>query len=61
MYHAHHRRDDAERRHAVGQLRDAVTGISPSLVVSLDFIVHQIFELERIEVARRPSGAGNRS
>ena len=51
MHHAHHRGDDAERGHRVAELGDAVHRNLAFLVVGLDLVVHQVLDLERVQVA----------
>ena len=51
MHHAHDRRDDAERGHAVAELVDAVDRDFAFVMVGLDLVVHQVFDLERVQVA----------
>jgi hypothetical protein len=49
---AHHGGDDAEGRHAVGQLVDGLDRNIGVLLVGLDFVVHQVFELVGVHRAR---------
>ncbi len=52
MHHAHHRRHNTEGRQAVAQLGDHVGGNRAFVVVGLDLVVHQVFDLEGVHVAR---------
>ena len=51
MHHAHHGGHDAEGRHSVAHLGDDAGRLFGFVVVGVDFLIHQRFDLERIQVA----------
>jgi hypothetical protein len=51
VHHAHHRHHDAEGRHRVGHLGDHVRRSMRLVVVGLDLHVHQVLDLECVQVA----------
>jgi hypothetical protein len=51
VHHAHHRGHDAEGRQAVGQLGHGLDRHLALVVVGLDLVVHQVLDLEGVEVA----------
>jgi len=48
--HAHHRRHDTESRHAVAEAGNRVGRRGALVVVGIDLVVHQVFDLERIHI-----------
>ena len=51
MHDTHHGGNNAERRHGVAELGDAVYGHLTFVVMSADFVVHQVFDLKRVQIA----------
>ena len=52
MHHAHHGGDDTESGQAVAHLGNHVGRHGTFVMVRLDFVVHQVFDLEGIHIAR---------
>ena len=51
MHHAHHRGHNTERGQAVGDFLHGVRRHLRLVVMSLDLMVHQVLDFERIHIA----------